>query len=124
MEYSRQGDRKNRNKTTQEIELLHQEFTQAQNYALEYLDNRKDDRSSVSNESPKSVRSAGTGKPVHVVRQEKFQTSHPLWKIDCMLPQWQYSWQKPQTTTLNILDRNLKVLMNLTLENRQRILPK
>ena len=27
MEYSRQGDRKNTNKTTQEIELLHQKFT-------------------------------------------------------------------------------------------------
>ena len=89
-----EGGRKNRNKTTQKIELLHQEFTEAQNRALEYLDNRNDDRSSVSTESPKLVCSAGTGKPVHVVRQEKFQTSHPLWQIDDMLPQWQYSWQK------------------------------
>ena len=71
MEYSRQGDRKNRNKTTEEIEQLHQEFTEAQNRALEYLDDGKDDRSSVSTESPKSVRFTGTGKPVHVVRQEK-----------------------------------------------------
>ena len=92
-EYSRQGDRKNRNKTTQEIEQLHQEFTEAQNRALEYLDNRKDDRSSVSTESPKPIRFTGTGKPSRVVRQE-FQTSHPLWQIDDMLPQWQYSWQK------------------------------
>ena len=94
MEYSHQGDRKNRNKTTHEIEQLHQEFTGAQNRTLEYLDNRKDDRSNVSTESPKSVRFTGTGKPVHAVHQEKFQTSHPLWKIDDMLPQWQYSWQK------------------------------
>ena len=94
MKYSRQGDRKNRNKTFQKIEQLHQEFTEAQNRALEYLDNRKDDRSSVSTESPKSIRFTGTGKPAHVVRQENFQTSHPLWKIDDMLPQWQYSWQK------------------------------
>ena len=92
-EYSRQGDRKNRNKTTQEIEQLHQEFTEAQNRALEYLDNRKDDRSSVSTESPKPIRFTGTGKPSRVVRQE-FQTSHPLWQIDDGLPQWQYSWQK------------------------------
>ena len=34
MECSCQGDRKNRNKTTQEIEQLHQEFTEAQNRAL------------------------------------------------------------------------------------------
>ena len=67
MEFSRQGGRKNRNKTTQDIKQLQQEFTEAQNRALEYLDNRKDDRSSVSVESPKSVRFAGTGKPAHVL---------------------------------------------------------
>ena len=74
MEYSRQRDRKNRNKTTQEMEQLDQEFTEAQNRALEYLDNRKDDCSSVSTESPKSVRFTGTEKLSHVVRREKFQT--------------------------------------------------
>ena len=48
MEYPHQGDRNNRKKTTQKIEQLHQEFTEAQNRALEYLDNRKDDCSRVS----------------------------------------------------------------------------
>ena len=79
MEYSHQVNRKNRNKTTQEIERLHKEFTEAQNRALEYLDNRKVDRSSVSTESPKSVRFTETGKPTHIVCQEKFQMLHPLW---------------------------------------------
>ena len=65
MEYFCQGDRNNRNKTTQEINQLHQEFTEAQNRALEYLDNRKDDCLSVSTESPKSVPFTRTGKPVH-----------------------------------------------------------
>ena len=111
---SRQGDRKNRNKTTQETEKLDQEFTGAQNRALvEYLDNKRDDRSSVSTENPESVHFTGTGKPSHVVRQEKFQTS----TMTCFL-KGNIVGKIPQKITLNILDQNRKVLMNLILERR------
>ena len=124
MKYSRQGDRKNRNKTFQKIEQLHQEFTEAQNRALEYLDNRKDDRSSVSTESPKSIRFTGTGNPPMLFVRKIFRHHIHYGKLMTCFHNGNIVGKKPQKTTLNILDQNPKVLMNLTFERRPRTLPK
>ena len=44
-EYSRRGDRYNRNKVCREMEQLESEFTEAQNRAQEYLDKTKSESS-------------------------------------------------------------------------------